>query len=78
MGPACEGVLVLSGQAKKATIDGMHEHFVIRHDEGNRASCVVKKCISLSDLGESMMTLVDASAGIQAIEADQDSYVREG
>ena len=72
------GYLFCPDKQKNATIDGLHEYFVIRHDEKNRASCVVKTGVLLADLGESMMTLVDASPGIQAVEDDQDSYVREG
>ena len=72
------GYLFCPDKQKRATIDGMHEHFMIRPDEENRASCKVKPGISLGDLGESMMTLVDADAGIRAIEEDQVSYARKG
>lgn len=72
------GYLLCPDKQKKATIDGLHEHFVIHHDEKNRATCEVKTGVSLADLGESMMTLVDASSGINAIVDDQVSYAREG
>ena len=72
------GYLFCPDKHKTASVDGLHEHFVIRRDESGRAFCQVKSGVDMSDLGDSMMTLVDGNRGIQAILSDKRTYRREG
>lgn len=73
-----KGFLFCPDKKKTASVDGLHEHFVIHRDESGRAFCHPKAGVDVSDLGDSMMTLIDASRGFQAILKDEDTYRREG
>ena len=73
-----KGYLFCPDKKKLASVDGLHEHFIIRRDEAGRAFCQVRSGVDMSDLGDSMMTLVDAGRGVQAILSDAYSYCREG
>ena len=65
-------------KTKTRTVDGMHEHFVLKRDERGRAYCQVRPETTLDDLGESMMIQVDVSTCIEAIASDTTIYNREG
>ena len=64
-------------KTKKSSIDGLHEHFVIRRDHRGRAFCEVNSELTISMLGESMMSFVDANRGIEAVMSDTESYRKE-
>lgn len=73
-----KGYLMCPDKTKTCTVDGMHEHFVLRRDERGRAYCQVRPETTLDDLGESMMIQVDVSICIEAITSDTTIYIREG
>jgi len=72
------GFLMCPDKTKKSSIDGLHEHFVIRRDHRGRAFCEVNSELTISMLGESMMSVVDANRGIEAVMSDAESYRKEG
>jgi len=72
------GFLMCPDKTKKSSIDGLHEHFVIRRDHRGRAFCEVNSELTISMLGESMMSVVDANLGVEAVISDTESYGKEG
>ena len=73
-----KGYLMCPDKTKTCTVEGMHEQFVLKRDDRDRAYCQVNPSVSPNDLGESMMIKVDVSICIDAVTSDPTSYMREG
>ena len=73
-----KGYLFCPDKKKAATVDGLHEHFLIRRKANGGAACVVSEETTLTTLGSSVMTLVDASEAVQNLHEDTTEYARDG